>query len=146
MILKNERFDPSVVCLVQKKTKLMSKITPALLWACLTVAGSGNLYEEHHWFFWSIRPYLLRLWCLRCWRSIDFPARQPSQGIRPNLLKLGLGIGLEWPGARFRKEVKWKLWVCKPWNEGKLWVFHVKMGGLSNPGKQGKSCPFLKER
>ncbi len=21
-------------------------------------------------------------------------------------------------GARFRKEVKWKLWVCKPWNEG----------------------------
>ncbi len=22
------------------------------------------------------------------------------------------------PGARFRKEVEWKLWVCKPWNEG----------------------------
>ncbi len=21
-------------------------------------------------------------------------------------------------GARFRKKVKWKLWVCKPWNEG----------------------------
>ncbi len=49
------------------------------------------------------------------------------------------------PGACFRKELSETLsMLTLKW--GKLWVFCFKMGGLSNPGKQGKSSPFLKER